>query len=129
MYMYSILKSEFNNYDLNVNDVRVKIEQTHDKHATSPGEIRESTGLYYMYTFEEHTPAYFISKLTDYFDKIVDKYTDLSSRARNLLIVENNKLLQTNENADLKVPITNCSLLDLEKTLIDGFKESEDVER
>lgn len=100
MYKYTILKSEFNSYCFNINDIRVNIEQTHDKAATSPGEIRESTGLYYMYTFEEHTPAYFVSKLTDYFDKIADKYTDLGSRARNLLIVENNKLLQENEDIE-----------------------------
>lgn len=100
MYKYTILKSEFNSFDFNVNNVRVKIEQTYDKGATSPGEIRESTGLYYMYTFEEHTPAYFISKLTDYFDKIAQDYANLESRARNLLIVENNRLLQENEDIE-----------------------------
>ena len=100
MYKYSILKSEFNNYDLSVNDICIKIEQTHDNNTINPEEVYENAELYYMYTFEERTPAFFTAKLMAYFDKIVNNYKDLGSRALNLLVIENNKLLQESEDIE-----------------------------
>ena len=101
MYRYTILKDEFNNCDLDINDVHVRIEQTHDNDAKSVGKIYDTAGSYYMYTFEKHIPAFFIAKLADYFGKAVDRYTNLESRADDLLRdLLNNKPLQANEESE-----------------------------